>query len=171
MEVGPVAVVESECFLEKFKKITTNILIAFALISFGFMLGKNSSKSIDASVSKAIENNENYVAVYYLHSTFRCVTCNTIEKLTFDLLNSSYKDKLSDSKIKWKEIDFQENEAVAKKFDVVASCVFVGVVKNGEFVEFQRMDDVWELVNKPTEFNNYISKVIDTYLEKMEIKG
>ncbi|MBN2281724.1 MAG: hypothetical protein JXQ65_14170 [Candidatus Marinimicrobia bacterium] len=155
--------------MEKFKKITTNLLIAFALISFGVMLGKNSVKPIESSVSKSNDNNGNYVAVYYLHSTFRCVTCNTIEKLTINLLNSSYKNKLSNGEIKWQEIDFQENEAIAHKFNVIASCVVVGLVKNGEFVEYERMDDVWELVNKPTEFYDHVSKVIDANLEKIEI--
>ena len=164
-------VVESELFLEKFKKTITNILIAFALISFGFMLGKNSSKPVETTHVNSTENTGNYVAVYYLHSTFRCVTCNTIEKLTYDLLTSSFKEELSNGKIKWQEIDFQENEAMAKKFDVIASCVIVGLVKNGEFIEYQRLDDVWELVNKSDDFNDYISKTINAFIKKMEIKG
>jgi hypothetical protein len=150
--------------LERLKKITTNLLLAFALISFGFMLGKNFVKPVE-NTGAAITNS-NHVAVYYLHSTFRCVTCNTIEKQTRELLNSSYRNELANETIVWQEIDFQENETIAKKFDVIASCVVVGRVVEGEFVEYQRLDKVWELVDRPGEFKKYIAGAIDEALAK-----
>ncbi len=154
--------------MEKAKKLATNILIAFALISLGFMLGKNSVKPDGNAGSQTKIANSEHVAVYYLHSTFRCVTCNTIEKLTRELLNTSYDDELANEKIVWREIDFQENETMAQKFDVIASTVVVGRVKKGKFVEYQRLDKVWELVERPQAFKNYIAGAIDAALAKME---
>jgi len=154
--------------VEKIKNLVTILLVTFALISIGFVLGKNSVKGVEINDFTSSGIKGNFVAVYYLHSTFRCVTCNTIEKLTYELLNDSYDDKLSNGKIQWREIDFQENETIAKKFDVVASCVVVGRIVNGEFVEYQRLDNVWELVNKPIEFKNYIARTIDENLALME---
>ena len=154
--------------MEKVKNLTTNILVAFALISLGFMLGKNSAKPEGNGGAQTEIANSNHVAVYYLHSTFRCVTCNTIEKLTRELLNSAYSEQLSAGEIEWREIDFQEKETMAKKFDVIASTVVVGRVKKGEFVEYQRLDKVWEMVERSQEFKTYIAGAIDEALAKME---
>ncbi len=151
--------------MEKAKKILTNSLIAFALISIGFALGKHSVKP-ELQTNSLLNGNGHQVAVYYLHSTFRCVTCNTIEKLTRDLLDNSYSQQLADGKIQWIEDDFQENETLAKQFEVVASCVVVADVKDGIVLDFKRLDDVWTKMKDPDAFNQYISEAIEGYLKK-----
>jgi hypothetical protein len=149
--------------MEKVKPIISKTLIAFVLISIGFLLGKHSVRQ-----TKTNQINDhaqsNYVKVYYLHSTFRCVTCNTIEKMTRNLLENSYKEALASGMIQWQEIDFQENEMIAKKFGVIASCVVVAAVKNGEISNFKRLDEVWTLMQDTQKFNLYISGAIDAYL-------
>lgn len=154
--------------MEQLKKIITNLLLAFVFISIGFAIGKHTVK-LDNETKKTSKRNNHHVAVYYLHSTFRCVTCNTIEEMTWTLLNSSYSNELTNKKIKWIIEDFQENETIAKKFEVVASCVVVALVKADKIIDFIRVDEVWTLMEKPEEFNNYLSNIIDSYLEKVEI--
>ncbi len=151
--------------MERLKKILTNCLLAFALISIGFTLGKHSVK-LDRQASTVPNGNGRQVAVYYLHSTFRCVTCNTIEKMTRELLDSAYSKQLTEGKIQWIEDDFQENEALAKQFDVAASCVVVAEVKDGVTLDYKRLDDVWTKMKEPESFNRYISEAIDGYLKK-----
>ncbi len=153
--------------MERLKKIITNGLLAFALISIGFALGKHSVKP-DVRVNNLPNGNGRHVAVYYLHSTFRCVTCNTIEKMTRELLDNSYSKQLSDGEIQWIEGDFQENETLAKQFEVVASCVVVAEMKDGTVLDYKRLDDVWTKMNDPDAFNRYISEAIDGYLKKSE---
>jgi len=152
--------------MEKAKKILTNSLLAFVLLSIGFAFGKHSVKS-EAQTDMVPQAKGHVVAVYYLHSTFRCVTCNTIEKMTRDLLGNSYSDKLKTGKIQWLEADFQENEALARQFEVVASCVVVAEVKDGKVVDYKRLDEVWTLMKDTDAFNRYISEAIDGYLLKI----
>ncbi len=154
--------------MEKVKKIITNLLLIFALISIGFMLGKNSVKTLNKSGDMILNGEENYIAVYYMHSTFRCVTCNTIEKMTKELLNDFYTKEMTKGNIKFIEVDFQENNSIAQKFEVVSSCVVVANIQKGSIVEYRRLDEVWELMKKPKEFNNYIGNIINLYLEKVE---
>ena len=80
----------------RLKTIITHSLLAFVLISIGFALGKHSVSSIklDKEHSSSLKE-EKHIAVYYLHATFRCVTCNTIEKMTRTLLNDSYRKELA----------------------------------------------------------------------------
>jgi hypothetical protein len=151
--------------MERLKKILTNGLLVFALISIGFALGKHSVKP-DRQTNNLPNGNGRQVAVYYLHSTFRCVTCNTIEKMTRELLDNSYSKQLADGNIQWIEDDFQENEALAKQFEVVASCVVVAEMKDGTVIDYKRLDEVWTLMKDPEAFDLYISGAIDGYLKK-----
>ncbi len=151
--------------MDKAKKILTKALLVFALISIGFAMGKHSVK-VDRDSEGLPQVDGHTVAVYYLHSTFRCVTCNTIEKLTRDLLDNAYGKELAEGKVHWIEADFQENEALARQFEIVASCVVVAEVKDGAIVGYQRLDEVWTLMSDAEAFNRYISSAIDGYLQK-----
>ena len=62
------------------------------------------------------------------------------------------------------EVDFQENEALARCYEVVASCVVVTHVCNGEEVAYQRLDEVWTLMKDPPAFNRYVGDAIRGYL-------
>jgi hypothetical protein len=149
--------------MKKLEKLLTQGLLAFVLISIGFALGKHSITPALPAVEPSPSEGK-HVAVYYLHSTFRCVTCNTIEKMTRELLETSYRNETADDRIRWHEVDFQENEALAKKFKVLASCVVVAEVEDGEITAFKRLDEVWTLMKDPPAFDQYISDAIDSYL-------
>lgn len=157
--------------MEKLKHILTNGLLAFALISIGFALGKHAAKP-DISPSDGLQpgGTGRQVAVYYLHSTFRCVTCNTIEAMTKALLDSAYSEELATGTIQWIEADFMENTALAKQFEVVSSCVVVAELNNGVVTDYKRLDEVWTRMDDPAAFNAYISEAIDNYLAKNQIR-
>jgi hypothetical protein len=143
--------------------IVKNLLLIFVLVSIGFAFGKYSvtkSQPISLLVVQTAET----VNVYYMHTTFRCVTCNTIEKMTRQLLESKYKKQMQNGAVVFTEVDFQKNESMAKQFDVISSCVVVAKTKDGKSTVFERLDKVWELLDKPEEFNAYISSAIDKLL-------
>jgi len=153
--------------MKKAGKIISNLLLAFVLISIGFALGKHRAVGPDATpaVPPSIKMAE-AVNVYYMHATFRCVTCNTIEKMTKQLLESSYSREMQNGQIKFSEVNFQKNEKLAKQFDVLSSCVVVARTKDGRIIEFERLDKVWELMSAPGEFNAYISSAINKFMAR-----
>ena len=156
--------------MERVKGILTAVLLGFTLISIGFALGKHSVKS-DKQTSALPKARGRQVAVYYLHSTFRCETCNTIEKMTGQVLNDSYRNELAEGKVLWIVEDFQEKEALAKKFEVVASCVVVAEMKNGVVLDYRRLDDVWSQMKDQKAFTRYIENTIDQYLKQIGWKS
>jgi len=143
---------------------TGNLLLAFVLISIGFSLGRHSIKPTAATPQPT---GQNVVKVYYLHSTFRCTTCNAIEKMTMALLETQYRRELSSGSMLFHEVDFQTDEALAKQFGVVASCVVVAAVRNGKVVDFQRLDDVWTLMKDPPAFDKYLRNAITAMQRKI----
>jgi len=151
---------------KKIKDLLKVLLICFALISVGYMLGKNSAEGRNSE--NEISSTDNYVAVYYLHSTFRCETCNTIESMTKALLDREYHEALEDGSIQWREIDFMKNTALAKQFDIAASCVVVADIRDGSVLRYRRLDEVWTLLNDRSAFDDYIRTAIETYLNPEE---
>lgn len=142
--------------------IIKNLLLIFVLVSIGFAFGKYSATRPQVALPSGQASET--VNVYYMHATFRCVTCNTIEKMTRQLLESKYIKQMQDGSIVFAEVDFQKNEQLAKQFDVISSCVVVARTRNGKITVFERLDKVWELLDKPDEFNAYISSAIDKLL-------
>ncbi|MDZ7820325.1 MAG: hypothetical protein U5N26_00105 [Candidatus Marinimicrobia bacterium] len=57
-----------------------------------------------------------------------------------------------------------KNTALAKQFEVAASCVVVARIRDGRIEDHQRLDEVWTLIGDPPAFNTYIRTAIDRYL-------
>jgi hypothetical protein len=152
--------------MERTVKIFKNILPAFVWITVGFALGKEATlrgvraTAPQTAVGEADGTRPDRVEVYYLHATFRCVTCNTIEKMTRGVLESKFGAELADGRIQWREADFQQEEALAKRFEVVSSCVVVAGFRDGKETGYQRLDEVWTLLNDPAAFEKYVGDAI-----------
>lgn len=154
--------------LQKIASLCRVLLLSFALISIGYMLGKNSVKAVSGDGVSSLKGD--YVAVYYLHSTFRCETCNRIEAMTKDLLEREYADFLGDARMRWEEIDFMKNTKLAEQFEIAASCVVVADIRNGEVLRYQRLDEVWTLNGDRKAFDSYLCTAIDLYLDGKDTK-
>jgi hypothetical protein len=151
--------------MNKIQIIIKNILLAFVLITAGFSLGKELTlRSIKPATQVDEIGKLNKVIVYYLHATFRCVTCNTIEKMSYELLNSKFEEQLKTGAIEWKQANFQKEEALAKKYEVISSCVVVVQIREGKETAYKRLDEVWTLLENKPAFNKYVGDAVTELL-------
>ena len=156
----------------KLKPVLSKFLISSVLITIGFILGKefslrNGSQGDAGGALGVPEGNK--AIVYYMHTTIRCVTCNQIEKMAQNVVATEFSQAREDGRLVWKDVDFQRNDALANRYDVVSSCVVVVHVRNGKEVSFQRLDEVWTLAEKPKEFDEYIAAAIRSCLEEGKV--
>lgn len=158
---------------EKIKKFITNLLLIYVLVTIGFSLGRHSvlnrvkSNTTTTSSDKGSLVESKVVKVFYMHSTFRCVTCNDVEARALDLVTKEFAEARNNQTLLWEDINFQENTVLAKQFDVIASCIVVSIIDKGQIVDFVRLDDVWTLLEKPEEFNAYVRKALSDALSKI----
>ncbi len=152
------------------RKAVTHLLLGFVLISVGFAIGKETAlngarKTATASEVAAVTQptGSDKVIVYYMHQTFRCVTCNQIEAMTADLIRTSFSKQLAEGRLEWKRVNFQENEELARRYDVASSSVVVVRLRGGKEVAHQTLDKVWTLVGKRDEFAAYVGNAIRAY--------
>ena len=158
----------------RYKEHLTKTLLVFVIFSIGFAFGKHSvktgnstSKPSDTLAQTNLATADSQVKLYYMHAMFRCVTCNSIEERAKNLTKNKFADEMASRKIVWEDVNFQQNQTLAGKFDVVSSCVVVAVVKNGQIDSFERLDQVWTLIEKPDEFDNYINAAIKKALSRI----
>jgi hypothetical protein len=145
----------------------TRILLGFAIFSLGFGLGRTvglRQSPVEPPPAPVAEEGSK-VIVYYLHATFRCVTCNSIERQAREVVENQFADQLAAGRVEWRTANFQEREDLAKMYDVASSTVVVVRTESGRETGFQRLDDVWTLHSYPDAFAEYVGKAIRTYLE------
>lgn len=79
------------------------------------------------TLALAEEGNESAVKAYYFHTSRRCVTCKTVEKVTSESLQELYGDKIQLQPV---NLDNKENEELAKSLEVGGqSLLFVNGTK------------------------------------------
>ena len=74
------------------------------------------------------------VEVLCFHSKQRCATCIAIEKNARTAIDSAFADRLADGTLSFRIIDISkpENEAIAEKYQVTWSSLYIVSHKNGQ---------------------------------------
>lgn len=83
------------------------------------------SKNLDSNNIQ--KGNDPKLKVYYFHGERRCYTCNSIEKHTKTTLDTYFAKELEKGTITYEviNIDKEENKAIARKFNVISSSLFI----------------------------------------------
>jgi hypothetical protein len=154
------------------KKITANLLMAFVLISIGFIAGKETvlrSATPDAenpAQDPAAEQlSGDKVILYYMHATFRCFTCNSIESMAKEVVENDFPEALADGRLEWQVVNFQKNTALGRQYGVGTSTLVISKIQDGKEVTFQRLDEVWQKISNPQAFKQYVDEMVQRYLD------
>jgi len=107
------------------------------------------------------------IQIFLFHATQRCRTCIAIGKLSGEMVNERFLGELSSGKIEFREIniDLPENKALAKKFRVSGSALYINTIANGE-ENISQDTKVWQLTNNPSDFKDYLGGKISNLLGK-----
>lgn len=67
------------------------------------------------------------IDVTYFHGKQRCVTCMSIERLTKEVLNKHFAQKLKNGKLKFKIVDIstESGKKLAKEYRITWSALFI----------------------------------------------
>lgn len=155
----------------KAKKITANLLMAFVLVSIGFIAGKETvlRSEITGAESPAQDPAEQLsgdkVILYYMHATFRCFTCNSIESMAKEVVETDFAEALADGRLEWQVVNFQENTALGRQYGVGTSTLVISKIQDGKEVQFQRLDEVWQKISNPQAFKQYVDEMVKLYLD------
>lgn len=145
------------------RKIIRAVLVGFVLVSIGFAIGREvtlrrlaAGDGGDGAAGMVGDG----VVVYYMHPAMRCVTCNTIEKVARQAVEEGFAQDIRAGRLRWRAMSIEDNEPLAKRYNVASSTVVVVRLHDGREVGHQCLDEAWELVDKPTELAACVSRAV-----------
>lgn len=128
------------------KNVLTALLLALVAASVIAVIVREARTPKPAATE--IPASSQTVTVYYFHGNTRCVTCNTIEALTRQAIESKYADRVVMRSV---NVDAPENAHFIRDFGLTNNGVVMQ--KGGAHEVF---DKVWTLVREPDAFIPYI---------------
>ena len=127
----------------KAKGIVSGVLLAFVAVSIAVAVIKETvaRPAPDADIAGKGDT----VVVYYLHTTFRCATCNRVEATAEKLIRAEFATAIDDGRLVWKSVDFQEHDDMAVRYEVGGNMIVVARMKDGKEVGATRLTNVMDL--------------------------
>ena len=113
------------------KKILFLLAACFVFVACGM---KSKTEGTVLPVEKETAVRPDGVEVLCFHSKQRCATCIAIEKNARTAIDSAFADRLADGTLSFRIIDISkpENEAIAEKYQVTWSSLYIVSHKNGQ---------------------------------------
>ena len=100
------------------------LLFLLAMTTGIFSCNTNTSKA--SGGSSAIETGKN-ITVYYFHFTRRCMTCNNVEKVSKEAVETQFATQVKNGEITFKSVnlDEKEGEAIGAKYKIEGQTLIV----------------------------------------------
>lgn len=102
----------------------------------------------------------------YLHGTFRCETCNSIEAQAKAAIEEDFAAEVADGRLSWAEhnIDKDEFAWYGEAFGLTSASL---VLSDGRGADgrWKNLERTWELVGDPVAFREYVSGETRAFLE------
>lgn len=104
------------------------------------------------------EKKEDYVIVYYFHTTKRCPTCLKIEKYTRESIESNFSEQLENGRLEFRVVDLEEGNNIhfVDDYRLTTKSVVLSSRRNGEETEWKNLEKVWDYTGDRQVFIDYI---------------
>ncbi|MGB9611234.1 MAG: nitrophenyl compound nitroreductase subunit ArsF family protein [Bryobacteraceae bacterium] len=112
---------------------------------------------------------ENKILVYYFYTSVRCPTCRQIEAQSEAVLKSAFGDALGKGLIEWLPTNVQlpQNRHFVRDYELFTKSLVIVRLKDGQQVEWKKLEKVWELVSDTKAFSRYVQDEIRAWLRKL----
>lgn len=164
----------------KLKSILTVLLLVFVAVSIVVMaVRQNSQQQTEPAGSAAVaavDDDQSHparddrVVVYYFIQGNRCVTCVNIETYAREALETNYADELKSGRLVWMPIvvDNPMNRHFIEQYELVTNSVIISRIEDGQELQWDNLDRIWQLVRNPDAYSSYIRENVDRYLEERQ---
>lgn len=143
----------------KLRGIVTAALLLFVGASVAYLVW-DTSRDGEVPTQQVAEaaSDDHKLVVYYFHGTKRCRTCRTIEALTKEAVQSAFAPEMETGEVEIRTVNVEEagNEHFVSDYELATRSVVLSDVVAGEERRWQRLDEVWSLVNDRAAFIDYI---------------
>ena len=157
------------------KKILTALLLAFVLVSVGFLVVKQSGRGSSAPDPDTVADPTPGVSsdatprliAYYFYGMRRCATCRRIETYTEEALQNGFTDDIEQGRLEWRPVNVEEpgNEHYMKDYELYTKSVVLVKGIGGRQARWKNLERIWDLNTDKDAFQTYIREETLAYLE------
>jgi len=146
------------------------VKVGVAIMMAAFAAGCSSSARNDSAPDSAgaPQVSGGQVVVYYLHRTFRCVSCNQMEQMTHDVLKEAFAGELASGSVRWQTADFQQQEQLGQRYEATSPSVVVVSTVDGRETGHRRLDVLWSLRDDPAAFRATLTEAVKAAMNTQE---
>lgn len=107
------------------------------------------------------------VVAYYFHGKQRCETCQKIEKLSREALESGFAEDLKSGRLERRLVNTDEpaHEHFVKDYGLKFQALVLSELRDGRQTRWVNLEKIWDLVNDPAAFTRYVQDAARVYLE------
>jgi hypothetical protein len=108
------------------------------------------------------------ITAYYFHGTFRCSTCNKMEKYAKEVIEKDFKDELASGKLVFRSVNVESkgNEHYTKDYQLYTKALILSSVKDGKEVRSKNLDKIWEYVRNKKKYEAYVRDEVAAFLKE-----
>jgi hypothetical protein len=145
-----------------------SLIFVFFIVALVFMAGCTDSSPkpnapAPSASQPAIGSNNPFVhvEVYHFHGNAQCMSCIAVGDLAEKTVNTNFKGELASGRLVFAHInaDLPENRALAEKYGVTGSSLWIGVY-NGNGFHKEQDTKVWYLIDNEDAYTSYLSGII-----------
>ncbi len=110
------------------------------------------------------------LVAYYLHGTYRCPTCLSIEKQSKDAVEGDFGREIGEGKAAFLSLNFdeQENAHFISDYALMTKSLVLSLRKDGKEVKWKNLQEVWTHVRTPDRFREYVRNEVKAMLKEMK---
>jgi len=149
----------------KHQTIITHLLLAFVMLSIGFAIGMEVTRWRLDNQTQVSTPQKDRIVVYYTHRSNRCKTCNLVESMGQEVVNTDFAEAVKAGELEWQDVNYETDSKFAKAHDIAGNMILVAKFKDGQIVKSCRLNNVMQLAGKREEFLEYVRSGIAEVLE------
>jgi len=110
----------------------------------------------------AVKSHHEKVIAYYFHGTFRCSTCQTIEKYSKEAIEQYFANELKNGTFEFRPVNVEEpgNKHFIQDYQLVTRSLVLSLVSDGKETKWKNLPDVWQFVSDRDKFFQYVKDEI-----------
>ena len=122
---------------------------------------------VSASTAFAADNSSMKIIAYYFHGSFRCYTCNMMEKYSKEAIEMNFKDDLASGKLEFNAVNVENrgNEHFVDDYKLYTKSLILSLVKDGKEVKSKNLDKIWQLARNKQKFIDYVSGEVNELMK------
>jgi hypothetical protein len=152
------------------KTVLRWILLAVVIGSVAFYVWRrpDGAGGEPSPAGAAIDVAKANVVVTYFTTDVRCESCRTIERLSRQAIDEGFPDEVARGDVVYRVLntDRPENRHFVDDYEIANKTVIVSHQVAGKETEWQNRQDVWLMLDEPTEFFAYVREPVKKYLGK-----